>query len=1001
MNPTAATGTIKTTCPYCGVGCGVLATRHADNSVTIAGDPDHPANFGRLCSKGSALGESISLEGRLLHPEIDGTRASWDQALDRVATRFKAAIAQHGPQSVAIYGSGQLLTEDYYVANKLMKGFVGSANIDTNSRLCMASSVAGHKRAFGSDTVPGNYEDLEQADLIVLVGSNLGWCHPVLYQRIVAARAARPEMKVVLVDPRRTVSADIAEMHLPIAPDGDSALFVGLLAHLDRLGAIDSDYVAAYTTGIEAALLTAEDWPVERVAEVTGLAPLSITRFYDLFARTRKVVTVFSQGVNQSAAGTDKVNAIINCHLATGRIGKPGMGPFSVTGQPNAMGGREVGGLANMLAAHMDFTPEAIDRVGRFWGTANIAQGPGLKAVDLFAAMARGEIKAVWIMATNPVDSMPEADAVRDALRACPFVVVSDMNRNTDTMELAHVRLPAAGWGEKDGTVTNSERRISRQRPFLPLPGEARPDWWIIKEVARRLGFGPAFSYFGPAQIFAEHAALSGFENDGGRDFDLSGLVGADYETMPPTQWPVRSRPAARMFGDAKFFTPDGKARFVPVQPPPPFAPAPGVLMLNTGRVRDHWHTMTRTGKAARLSAHMAEPFVEIHPADANALGIRRAHLVRLSNRHGVAVVRALVTDRQRRGELFVPMHWTDQFASEGRVDALVPGKTDPVSGQPALKMAQVHAEPMGARLYGFLVAASRPRIDADYWAIAPTANGWRAEIALLDEPGDWEAFLAATFGSEAGFQSLRDERSGRRAFVLIENGRLVAALYTAPDPVLVSRQWAVDLLGAHDLTASTVLAGRPDPRRHQLRLLPRRNQGDCRCKPSHRRRIAPGSRHLPSSRSFSTSRASASSSSAVRNPPPGRSNCWRPRGHESRCLRRKFARNWRLFRLPPSCRERNPPSSITPAPGIPPTSPAPPSPLPISKMTSRPAPSSLRRKRRPFPTTSSTGPNSASSSSAPSSTVHRSWSAFPQPGRPLSWARRSAAASRRCCPRP
>jgi assimilatory nitrate reductase catalytic subunit len=802
--------TTRTTCPYCGVGCGVLATPQADGSVTIAGDPDHPANFGRLCSKGSALGETLSLDGRLLHPEIADKRVSWDEALDEVAHRFKQAISEHGPNSVAIYGSGQLLTEDYYVANKLMKGFVGSANIDTNSRLCMASSVAGHKRAFGSDTVPGNYEDLEEADLIVLVGSNLGWCHPVLYQRIVAARAARPEMKVVLIDPRRTVSADIAELHLPVAPDGDSALFVGLLAHLDHLGVTDSDYISSFTTGFEAALLTAEDWDIARVAEATGLSPLSIARFYDLFARTQKVVTVYSQGVNQSAAGSDKVNAIINCHLATGRIGKPGMGPFSVTGQPNAMGGREVGGLANMLAAHMDFTADAVDRVSRFWGSETVARAPGLKAVDLFAAMARGEIKAVWIMATNPVDSMPEADAIRDALKACPFVVVSDMNRQTDTMDLAHVRLPAAGWGEKNGTVTNSERRISRQRPFLALPGEARPDWWIIKEVARRLGHGHAFAYFDPAQIFAEHVALSAFENEGSRDFDLSGLAGADYEAMAPVQWPVRSRPTARMFGDGKFYTPDGKARFLPIQPPPPFAPAPGSFILNTGRVRDHWHTMTRTGKAARLSAHMAEPYVEIHPADANALGVRRAGLVRLSNRHGSTLVRALITDRQLRGQVFVPMHWTEQFASNGRVDVLVTGKTDPVSGQPALKMAQVHAEPVGMRLYGFLVAQNRPNLAADYWAIAPATHGWRGEIALVEEPQDWAGYLAATFGTDQAFQSIRDERSGRRAFVLVENGRLVAALYTAPDPVLVSRQWAVELLGEADLTASTVLAGRP-----------------------------------------------------------------------------------------------------------------------------------------------------------------------------------------------
>ncbi|UJW85468.1 molybdopterin-dependent oxidoreductase [Devosia sp. SL43] len=811
MTVVATSTTVRTTCPYCGVGCGVLATPQVDGSVTIAGDTEHPANYGRLCSKGSALGETLSLNGRLLYPESDGARVTWDQTLDRVANTFKETIAEHGPDSVAIYGSGQLLTEDYYVANKLMKGFIGSGNMDTNSRLCMASSVAGHRRAFGSDTVPGNYEDLELADLILLVGSNLGWCHPVLYQRIVKAKAERPQMRVVLIDPRRTVSADMADLHLPLQSDGDSALFVGLLAHLANHGITAPDFVAQHTSGVDAALLVAEDWPIGRVAEVTGLSEKAISLFYDWFAKTEKAVTVYSQGVNQSSSGTDKVNAIINCHLLTGRIGRPGMGPFSVTGQPNAMGGREVGGLANMLAAHMDFTPEAIDRVGRFWGSNTVATKPGLKAVDLFAAMGRGEIKAVWIMATNPVDSMPEADAVRAALATCPFVVVSDMSADTDTGVTAHVRLPAAGWGEKDGTVTNSERRISRQRPFLALPGEVRPDWWIIKEVAKRMGFAKTFDYRSPAEIFAEHVALTAFENDGSRDLDLSGLVGADYATLPPTQWPVRSKPAARMFGDGRFFTSDGKARFVPVLPPPSFAPLPGSFILNTGRVRDHWHTMTRTGKAARLSAHYAEPFVEIHPADAERLNIRRATLVRLSNRHGSAVVRALVTDRQRRGHLFVPMHWTDQFASNGRIDALVTAKVDPVSAQPALKMAQAHAEPVHAKLYGFFVATDRPQLAADYWAIAE-ATGVRGELAWFDEPADLSSWLRAAFKLDdtAMVQSVLDPRSGRRSFAVLADGRLVAALYTSPDPVLVSRQWAVGLLTSDNLTASTVLAGRP-----------------------------------------------------------------------------------------------------------------------------------------------------------------------------------------------
>ena len=427
--------TVKTTCPYCGVGCGVLATLEEGGAVTIKGDPDHPANHGRLCSKGAALGETVDLDGRLLYPEIAGDRASWDTALDLVASRFSQAIAEHGPDSVAFYVSGQILTEDYYVANKLMKGFIGSANIDTNSRLCMASSVAGHRRAFGADTVPATYEDLELADLVVLTGSNLAWCHPVLYQRIAAARAARPDMKIVLIDPRRTMTADIADLHLPIAPDGDVALFLGLLAYLADHGLVDEAYVGAHTRGFEDAIKMARAMGLAELTAQTGLPADQLETFYGLWAGSQKVVTVYSQGVNQSASGTDKVNAIINCHLATGRIGKPGMGPFSVTGQPNAMGGREVGGLANMLAAHMEIeNPEHRDRVQRFWKSPVIAERPGLKAVDLCEAVGDGRITALWIMATNPVDSMPDAGAVEAALQSCPFVVVSDIMADTDTI---------------------------------------------------------------------------------------------------------------------------------------------------------------------------------------------------------------------------------------------------------------------------------------------------------------------------------------------------------------------------------------------------------------------------------------------------------------------------------------------------------------------------------------------------------------------------------------
>jgi assimilatory nitrate reductase catalytic subunit len=799
---------VRTTCPYCGVGCGVLAEVKPDGSVAVRGDPDHPANFGRLCSKGSALGETLGLDGRLLAPTIHGERASWDEALDRVASTFSRTIAEHGPDSVAFYVSGQLLTEDYYVANKLMKGFIGSANIDTNSRLCMSSSVAGHKRAFGSDTVPGTYEDLELADLVVLVGSNLAWCHPVIYQRIVAAKQSRPEMRVVVIDPRRTLTADIAELHLPLRSDGDCALFAGLLTWLADNGPLDRAYIEAHTTGFQAALIAARSCDLAKTAELTGLPIEDLRAFYELFAATEKTVTVYSQGVNQSSSGTDKVNAIINCHLATGRIGKPGAGPFSITGQPNAMGGREVGGLANMLAAHMEIDdPADRERVQRFWSSPRVADRAGLKAVDMFRAVADGRVKAIWIMATNPVDSMPEADAVAAALKGCPFVVVSDLLVDTDTMRFAHIALPATAWGEKDGAVTNSERRISRQRAFLPAPGGARADWAIIADVARRMGFGDAFAWESPAEIFAEHAALSAFENDSTRDFDLGAyaeLSCTEYETMEPFQWPQPggAEPTTRFFACGGFFTPDRKARFVPVVARQETRVSKAFpFTLNTGRVRDHWHTMTRTGKSPRLSQHFAEPFCEIHPADAAALGVDLADLVTIATPHAEIVVRALVSPRQARGSVFAPMHWNDQFAAKARVDALIPSLIDAISGQPASKNAAACVARFEAARFGFAVLSEKPLgLDAEYWALAPCIGGWRIELAFRSAERDWAAFAASLFGAEAktGALSYVDEEAGQLRFAAFAGDRLVGALFLAAEPVAVSRNWAVEQLSAN-----------------------------------------------------------------------------------------------------------------------------------------------------------------------------------------------------------
>ncbi|MEM6940982.1 MAG: molybdopterin-dependent oxidoreductase [Pseudomonadota bacterium] len=787
----------RTTCPYCGVGCGVLAG--ADG--TIKGDPEHPANFGRLCSKGAALGETIDLSGRLLQPQMGGQAASWDAALDAVARAFSAAVAEHGPESVAFYVSGQLLTEDYYVANKLMKGYIGAANIDTNSRLCMASSVAGHKRAFGTDTVPGTYADLEEADLIVLVGSNLAWCHPVLYQRIAAAKAARPEMRVVNIDPRRTATCDLADLHLQVAPDGDAALFAGLLAQLIARGAVHAEYVARHVNGFEAAAAAAK--AVDPHA--SGVPADLREAFYALWAGTQKVVTVYSQGVNQSQCGTDKVNAILNCHLATGRIGRPGMGPFSVTGQPNAMGGREVGGLANMLANHLDIENAAHrDTVQGFWQSPTICGAPGLKAVDLFDACAAGRIKALWVMSTNPAVSMPDADGVAAAIAKVPFVTVSDIMARTDTGDLADVLLPATAWGEKDGTVTNSERRISRQRAFLPAPGEAWPDWRIISDVAARMGWAEAFDYASPRDVFAEYVALDAAARPMGRDLDLSIFADADYAALVPTQWP---RDDARFFADGAFYHADGKARMLPISAP---SALPQGLRLNTGRNRDQWHTMTRTGKAPSLGAHLAEPYVEIHPEDAARLEVEAGALVEVKSLYGAAILRALITDKVAPGQPFAPMHWTRQTARGGTVNALVAPVTDPTSGQPALKDGPVAMAAYAATSYAFLAAAVPIEPATPYAAVARTATGWQAELATDVAPEDWGALLREMTGLRAAEMSLHlDQAAGTERFALTQDGVLQALLFVARAPVVLSRTAAIAHIGT-EVSSLAALAGRP-----------------------------------------------------------------------------------------------------------------------------------------------------------------------------------------------
>ncbi|MCA1326020.1 molybdopterin-dependent oxidoreductase [Herbaspirillum sp. alder98] len=835
-----AVTTTQTTCPYCGVGCGVSASMKADGSIGVAGDAKHPANLGRLCVKGSALGETVDLDGRLLVPQVRDEqgvmqRVSWDAALDQVAGKLSAIVAEHGPDAVALYVSGQLLTEDYYLANKLMKGYIGSANIDTNSRLCMSSAVAGHKRAFGEDLVPLAYEDLELADLVVLVGSNAAWCHPILFQRIARIKETRPHAKLVVIDPRRTATCELADLHLPVKAGTDVWLFNGLLSYLAHRGARDNAFIAAHTNGFDETLATADADCADpaTVARICKVELADLLDFYESFAQTDKVVTGFSMGVNQSSAGTDKVNSIINCHLLTGRIGRPGMGPFSITGQPNAMGGREVGGLANMLASHMDLD-NALHRdiVQGFWQSPRIAERPGYKAVDLFRAIEDGRVKAVWVMATNPMVSLPDADLVQRALARCELVVSSDVIEKTDTNALAHVLLPALGWGEKDGTVTNSERRISRQRAFLSAPGEARADWRIICDVAQRMGFD-GFAFDNAQQIFDEHARLSAHRNgdaapEAHRVFNLAGLCGMtrqQYDALAPIQWPVERGPdgsvtgTARLLQDYRFTHADGRARLVPT---PPRQPAHATdddypLVLNTGRVRDQWHTMTRTGKSATLANHIPEAFIDIHPQDALLYGVREGGLARISSRWGAMVARVQHGGGIPRGTVFVPIHWNNQSASDARVGALVNPVVDPVSGEPEFKHTPIAIEEFRVAWHGFILTRHRLALDdITHWTRVQGRDFTRFELAgrkQISDHGQWARRLLGVDDLDADWLEYEDRSAGQYRAVHVVDDRIDMCLFLSSRPDLPSRAWLAGLFAKPQLDEADrvgLLVGQP-----------------------------------------------------------------------------------------------------------------------------------------------------------------------------------------------
>ncbi|MDT0595710.1 nitrate reductase [Glaciecola petra] len=832
---------VKTTCPYCGVGCGLAIecetkSNHAQSGQletevreikSLNGDQSHPANFGKLCVKGSHLLETLDslsselpsntehlklstvndVNKRLLKPKVNNEDASWDDALHLMSEKIKSCLSNYGPESVAFYLSGQLLTEDYYVANKLMKGFIGSANVDTNSRLCMSSAVAAYKRAFGADAVPCCYEDLEHTELLVLVGSNAAWTHPVLFQRMQQAIAKDTKRKLLVIDPRKTATSQSADLHLAIKPGTDTWLFNGLLHFLIEHKACDYKYIQDNTQGFNEVVKACENYTLESVASTCELDRLDLLRFYTWFAESKSTISFYSMGVNQSTSGVDKANAIINCHLASGKIGKKGSGPFSITGQPNAMGGREVGGLANMLAAHMDIeNPEHQELVKTFWEAPNIVRKNGQKAVDMFDDVLSGKIKFIWIMGTNPVVSMPNRRKVEAALAHCETVVVSDLVQHNDTLAFADIKLPATGWSEKNGTVTNSERRISRQRGLLSPTGNAKHDWQIICELAAKLGFKNAFNFTHPHQIFVEHARLSAYHNGGKRCFNLSGLTNLteqQYDALTPVQWPVilpesilpesvspeSSLPASsaklglkndqgttntflgteRLFTDNKFYTSNQKAIFIAVCAQLPYQRTTShyPYVLNSGRMRDQWHTMTRTGKAQKLVEHSEQAELFINPKDAAKHGLRNGEYVTLmseSNAHiqdaskqvlantsvtsktkpSPAILPIKISQELRKGELFVPIHWSKSNTSHVDIASLYSSANDPISGQPELKHAAVNIKKI---------------TPTDCFTLAIKASYFSSKLRLAEyqiniNQGDFYILKMASFGQKKPLNS-------------------------------------------------------------------------------------------------------------------------------------------------------------------------------------------------------------------------------------------------------
>lgn len=809
------TQTTASTCCYCGVGCGVLIEHDGEHVLNVTGDPNHPANLGRLCSKGSTLHKTGDLAARALHPELrlgkglSRSRTDWDSAMGHAAEVFGRTIAEHGPDSVAFYISGQLLTEDYYSFNKLARALIGTNNIDSNSRLCMSSAVVGYKRSLGADAPPCSYEDIEQSDCLMIAGSNMAFAHPVLFRRLEAAKAADPNKRIIVVDPRRTDTCEIADLHLAIEPGTDVALFHGILHIMLKEGWIDRAFIDTHTDGFDDLKNLARDYSPANTAQLCGISEADLHSAARLIGTAPSFLSLWCMGLNQSSSGSAKNNALINLHLASGQIGKVGSGPFSLTGQPNAMGGRETGSLSNLLPGHREAAnAEHRAEVADYWGVDHLPSNVGLSAVELFEGVRSGRIKALWIACTNPAQSMPNQTLIHAALAACPFVIVQEAFFTTETCRYADLLLPAASWGEKEGTVTNSERCISHVRSAVPAPGDARPDWAIVCDFARRLekqlrpDQPSLFDFSSPSAIFDEYKRLTA-----GRDLDYSGLSYQLIDELGPQQWPFNAQTrqgTPRLYTDGRFATENGNARFIaePYRAPQEKCDTRFPLMLNTGRLRDQWHGMSRTGTAAQLFGHVEQALLSLHPDELSSRNLNDGDLVRVKSRRGELILPVYSDEQIRPGQAFLPMHWGDRFLKGLGCNVLTQPAFDPISKQPELKQSSINIRRAELPWELFILAegkvqerfeAIRPLCESlDYLGMGLTgrerpalliraASAHAPDVALLEQ-------IDALVGLDSGpVLSYDDPQRAIGKRVKIEDGRITAIRLTGET---AARNW-------------------------------------------------------------------------------------------------------------------------------------------------------------------------------------------------------------------